>query len=129
MGKRQYLLDFGKALSRQMNLHYTLTPDHLYIHSKKRLHKSKIIYRFGLSDDNELNMRFSEDGGETWLYKIENGNILHHIATRRFAYEADSEEAERILNQPSAGQSFLNDCKRTAQKYKRKILKNERMNP
>lgn len=86
MNKRQYLLDFGKALSRQMNLHYTLTPDHLYIHKKKRLYKSKEIIKFRLSDDNELNMAISCDGGNTWAYKFENGNILCYLPLIKFKF-------------------------------------------
>lgn len=32
-----------------------------------------------MSDDNELNMTFSEDGGETWSIKFENSNVLCDI--------------------------------------------------
>lgn len=86
MNRRQYLLDFGKALSKQMDLHYTLTPDHLYIHEKKRLHKSEEIIRFSLSDDNGLNMAISNDGGETWAYKLENGNVLFCLSHVKFKF-------------------------------------------
>lgn len=86
MSRKRYLLDFEKTLSKQMNFHYTLTPDHLYIHKKKRLHKSEEIIKFSLSDDNGLNMALSNDGGETWAYKLENGNVLFHLSHAKFKF-------------------------------------------
>lgn len=49
-------------------------------------------------------------------------NDIMLTTPRNLAYEVDSEEANRILKQPSASQSFIYDCRTTAQKYQRKKI-------
>ena len=39
---------------------------------------------------------------------------------RNFVYEVKAKEGKKILAQPAASKSFLEDCKKVAQKYRRK---------
>lgn len=73
---REFLLQFAKGWKKKSKgIHYTLTPDHLYLHDKKKLHKSKIIWRFRM-DEAGLSSCFSDDGGETWRITLGDGFIL-----------------------------------------------------
>lgn len=66
MKNQEFLLQFAKKWAKKgKGVHYTLAPDHLYFHNKKKLHKSKIIWRF-MMDESGLTSSLSDDGGETW---------------------------------------------------------------
>ncbi len=51
MNNQEFLLQFAKEWTKKRKrVHYTLTPDHLYFHNKKKLHKSEIIWRFSMGE-------------------------------------------------------------------------------
>ena len=76
MKNQEFLLQFAKEWTKKgKGVHYTLTPDHLYFHNKKKLHKSKIIWRFGMNES-ELTSSLSDDGGETWRLTLGDGFVL-----------------------------------------------------
>lgn len=55
-------------------------------------------------------------------------NNIMPTTPRNLAYEVNAEEAKRTLKQPPVSQPFLDDCRRTAQKYRKKDSK-ARMKP
>lgn len=76
MPYRDFLLQFAKGyVKKSKGIHYTLTPSHLYIHDKKKLHKSKSVWRFSM-DESGLTSCFSNNGGETWELAFGNEFML-----------------------------------------------------
>lgn len=61
---KESMISLGKRAARNVGWHFTLTPDHLYIHDKKKLHKSKVITKFKMPEDGEISA--SRDGGNTF---------------------------------------------------------------
>ena len=39
---------------------------------------------------------------------------------RNFVYEVKAKDSKKILSQPAVSKSFLEDCKKVAQKYRKK---------
>lgn len=80
MKNREFLLRFAKEYAKKgKGVHYTLTPDHLYFHNKKKLHKSKIIWKFSLGESGLISC-LSNDGGGTWTLAFGDGVILLNLA-------------------------------------------------
>lgn len=80
MSYQDFLLQFAKGyVKKSKGIHYTLTPNHLYIHNKKKLHKSKSVWRFSM-DESGLVSCFSDNGGETWSLALGNDFILLNLS-------------------------------------------------
>lgn len=57
--------------------YFTITPEHLYVHDKKKLYNSKCVIKIGTPDKEEL--AISSDGGESWDYSYIDGTMMLKI--------------------------------------------------
>lgn len=48
------------------------------------------------------------------------GNDTMSATARNFVYEISSKDTKKVLAQPAASKKFLEDCKKVAEKYRKK---------
>lgn len=48
------------------------------------------------------------------------GNDTMSATARNFVYEISKKDSKKVLMQPAASKKFLDDCKKVAEKYRKK---------